>query len=58
MALKQDSMHFVLCPKNVIKMGTVLNRECNKGFFCPKLGQVLNPQQLTDMYTQILLEKK
>ena len=40
MALKQYSVHFVICPKwgNEIE-GIVLNRVCILGTFCPKQGQ-------------------
>ena len=36
-----------------MRLGVVLNRACIKGFFCPKLGQVSNPQQLTSYKTII-----
>ena len=55
MALKQDGVHFVLCPKQCNRIeGVVLNRACILMGFCPKLGQVSNPQRLT--YTQILVK--
>ena len=40
MSLKQDSVHFVICPKqgNEIE-GIVLNRVCILGMFCPVQGQ-------------------
>ena len=44
MALKQDGMYFVLCPRlgNIIE-GDVLNRVCISGFFCPKQSQGFKP---------------
>ena len=44
MALKQDGVDFVLCPKQDNKIeGVVLNTVCNLGFFCPKQGQGFKP---------------
>ena len=46
MALKQDGVRFVLCPKQGIKIeGVVLNPGCILGFFCPKHGQGFKPSQ-------------
>ena len=42
-----------------MRPGVVLNRACIKGFFCPKLGQVSNPQRLTyykTIITHLLFE--
>ena len=42
-----------------MRPGVVLNRACIKGFFCPKLGQVSNPQRLTyykTIITHFLIE--
>lgn len=39
-ALKQDGMYFVLCPKKGNKIeGGVLSRVCILGYFWPKQGQ-------------------
>ena len=44
MALKQDSVHFVLCPKQGNKIeDVVLNRVCILRRFCPKQGQGFQP---------------
>ena len=45
MALKQDSVQFVLCPRQESKIeGVVLNRVCILGsVFCPKVGQAFKP---------------
>ena len=44
MALKQDGVDFVLCPKQDNKIeGVVLNTVCTLGFFCPKQGQGFKP---------------
>ena len=44
MPLKEDGMHFVLCPKQGNKIeGVVLNRVRILGFFCPKKSQSLKP---------------
>ena len=45
MALKQEGVDFVLCPKQGNKIeGVVLNRVCILGFFfCPKRGQGFKP---------------
>ena len=49
MALKQEGVHCVLCPKqrNKIK-GIVLNRACILQLFCAEV-RVSNPQRLTYM---------
>ena len=40
--LKQDCVHFVLCPKQANKIeGVVVNRVCISRKFCPKQGQIL-----------------
>ena len=42
-----------------VRPGVVLNRACITGFFCPKLGQVSNPQWLTyykTIITHLLFE--
>ena len=55
MPLKEDGVHFVLCPKQGNKIeGVVLNRVRILGFFCPKKSQGLNPHWLT--YTQTLVD--
>ena len=55
MALKQDGVHFVLCPKQVNKIeGVVLNRVCIIEIFCPKPGQSFKPSAVN--FTQILVE--
>ena len=39
-ALKQDGMHFILCPTQGNKIeDVVLNRVCILSVFCPKQGQ-------------------
>ena len=45
MVLKQDGVHFVLCPKQGNKIeGVALNRVCILGFFfCPKQAQGSKP---------------
>ena len=44
MALKQESVHFVPCPKQGNKIeGIGLNRLCILGSFCPKQGKGLKP---------------
>ena len=44
MALKQDGMYFVLCPKKGNKIeGDILSRVCILGYFCPKQGQGFKP---------------
>ena len=47
MALKQDSVHFILYPKRGLNKieGVVLNRGCIyfKGYFCPKQSQGFKP---------------
>ena len=47
MALKQDSVHFILYPKRGLNKieGVVLNRGCIyfNGYFCPKQGQGFKP---------------
>ena len=51
--LKQDCVHFVLCPKQANKIeGVVVNGVCISRKFCPKQGQ--GRSRLT--YTQILVE--
>ena len=50
MALKQDGIHFVLCPKQGNKIeGVVLNSVCILGIFCPtcKQGQGFKPSTAT-----------
>ena len=53
MALKQDGVQFVLCPKqsNIIE-GFVLNRACSLGFFCPKQAQGFKPS-VAQLYPNI-----
>ena len=56
MTLKQDRVHFVVCPKQGNKIeGVVINRVCILGFFFV-LNKIMvsNPQQVTP--TQILVE--
>ena len=44
MALKQDCVHFALCPKQGNKIeGVVLNRVCILNFFCPRACQGFKP---------------
>ena len=44
MALKQDGLYFVLCPKKGNKIeGDVLSRVCILGFFCPKQETLSGP---------------
>ena len=44
MALKEDGVHFLFCPKQGNKIeGVVLNRLRIVGFFCPKQGQGIKP---------------
>ena len=44
MALKQEGVHFVLCPKQGNKIeGIVLNRACILGLFCAIQGQGFKP---------------
>ena len=44
MALKQDGLHFVFCPKQGNKIeGVVLNRVCILRIFCAKQGQGFKP---------------
>lgn len=44
MALKQDGVHFALCPKQGDKIeGVVLKRACILGIFCPQQGQAFKP---------------
>ena len=56
MALKQDGVHFLLCPRQANKInGVLLNEVCLLEFFFGlNRVRVSNPQRLT--YTQILLE--
>ena len=56
MTLKQDGVHFLLCPRQVNKSdGVLLNRACLLEFFLVlNRVRVSNPQRLT--YTQILVE--
>ena len=56
MALKQDGVRFVLCPKQGIKIeGVVLNPGRILGFFCSKQGQGFKPSQRLN-YIPILVD--
>ena len=47
MALKQDGVHFALCPKPGNKIeGVVLKGVCILGIFCPQRGQAFKPAHL------------
>ena len=43
MALKQDGLRFVFCPKQGKIEGVVLNRVCILRIFCSKQGQGFKP---------------
>ena len=46
MALKQDGVHSVLCPKQSDKIeSAILHRVCILEFFCPKEGQGFKPSK-------------
>ena len=53
MVLKQDGVHFVLCPKQGNKIeGVALNRICILGFFfCPKQAQGSKPYPNIGQYS-------
>ena len=56
MALKQDGVRFLLCPKQGNKIeGVFLNRVCILGYFGPKQGQGFKPSA-SQTYTQILVK--
>ena len=45
-ALKQDGVHFVLCPKQGNKVEDIFPcRICILGFFCPKQSQGFKPSE-------------
>ena len=56
MALKQDCVHFAVCPKRGNKIeGVVLNRVCILNFsFCPKEGQGFKPSEADVEYPPLL----
>ena len=50
MALKQDCVHFAVCPKQGNKIeGVVLNRVCILNFLVPERVRVSDPQRLTSI---------
>ena len=54
MALKQDGVHFLLCPKHSSKIeGVFLDRVCILGYFGPKQGQGFKPSAAQHLYTNI-----
>ena len=54
MALKQDGVHFLLCPKQGNKIaGFFLDRVCILGYFGPKQGQGFKPSAAQHLYTNI-----
>ena len=54
MALKQDGVHFLLCPKDSSKIeGVFLDRACILGYFGPKQGQGFKPSAAQHLYTNI-----
>ena len=54
MALKQEGVHFLLCPKQGNKIeGVFLDRVCILGYFGPKQGQGFKPSAAQHLYTNI-----
>ena len=54
MALKQDSVHFLLCPKQGNKIeGVFLDNICILRHFGPKQGQGFKPSAAQHLYTNI-----
>ena len=54
MDLKQDGVHFLLCPKHGNKIERVfLDRVCILGYFRPKQDQGFKPSAAQHLYTNI-----